>query len=83
MSADQTNDALALLDALKDQADRLHEASCEILDAISAAEEALLDDDVDPDADRCDLIGAELGQICGAGNEAEGAALDIRDLLGD
>jgi hypothetical protein len=83
MSADQTTDALALLDDLKAQAERLEQAASEMLDAIADAEAALLDDDADPAADRRDLIGAELDQIDDCAMEAEGAALDARDLLDD
>ncbi len=83
MNQPQTDDSLALLDELKAQAERLEQAASEMLDAVRDAEGALLADDVDPDADRCDLIGSELGTIAAVAMDAEGAALQVRDLLGD
>jgi hypothetical protein len=83
MNKTKTDAALALLDDLKAEAERLEQAAAEMLDAISNAEENLLADDVDPAADRRDLIGSELDYIDSYAMEAEGAVLDIRDLLDD
>ena len=81
MNQTKTDAALALLDDLKAQAERLLEAGNDILTAISDAEANLLDDDVDPAADLRDLIGSELDEIDDCASEAEGASLDVRDLL--
>ena len=83
MSADQIEETLAQLDTLKVAARSLYDTAAAIGDAISAAEGIILADDVDPDADSSDLIGPEVGAILGAGEEAERAALLIRDILGD
>ena len=83
MNKTKTDAALALLDELKAQAERILEVGYDLQTAISNAEANLLDDDVDPAADRRDLIGFELDYIGCYAMEAEGAALDIRDLLDD
>jgi aryl carrier-like protein len=83
MNKPQTDAALALLDDLKAQAERILEAGYDIRTAIEDAEANLLDDEVDPAADRRDLIGDALDQIDAYAMEAEGASLDIRELLDD